>query len=79
MNFTASGEWNGIPGYKIIFRAGDADSPKGSDTVRVTLYEPDGSDFYDTHWVDEFKDESSCVGTARTGLDNGNIKIDFCP
>lgn len=79
MNFTAYGEWNGVPGYKIIFRAGDADSPKGTDTVRVELYNPSNVKVYDTHWVNEFTDESSCVGTARTGLDNGNIKIDFCP
>lgn len=78
MNFTASGEWNGMPGYKIKFRAGDADGPKGLDTVRVQLYNPSNIEIYDTH-DDGFKDESSCVGSSRTGLDNGNIKIDFCP
>ncbi|MGB3347003.1 MAG: hypothetical protein WBA71_07160 [Candidatus Humimicrobiia bacterium] len=78
MNFTAYGEWNGVPGYKLIFRSGDADSPKGLDTVRIELYNPSNVEIYDTHGGD-FTDESSCVGEARTGLDNGNIKIDFCP
>lgn len=78
MNFTAYGKWNGMPGYKIIFRAGDADGPKGLDTVRVQLYNPSNVEIYDTHDGD-FTNESTCVGTARTGLDNGNIKIDFCP
>ena len=77
MNFTAYGKWNGIPGYKLIFRAGDADNPKGLDTVRVELYDPYNVKVYDTYGGG-FADESSCVGTARTGLDNGNIKIDFC-
>lgn len=78
MNFTAYGKWNGTPDYKLIFRSGDADSPKGLDTVRVQLYNPSNVEIYDTHDGD-FTDQSSCVGTARTGLDNGNIKIDFCP
>jgi len=64
-------------GYYIWFRAGDADSPKGLDTVRVELYNPSNAKVYDTHGGD-FTYESTCVGTARTGLDNGNIKIDFC-
>lgn len=75
MNFTAYGEWNGIPGYKMIFRAGDADKQNGADTVRVTLWTPGGSLFYDSSAASEFTDESSCVGSNRTGLDNGNIQI----
>jgi len=77
MNFGAIGEWNGMPGYRIIFRAGDSSEPSSydTDTVRVTLWDPDGSVFYDSSWSTEFNDESSCVGTARTGLDTGNIII----
>lgn len=80
MNFKAYGEFNGEPGYYIWFRAGDADSPKGLDTVRVELYEIGVGKVYDTSDKDggDFTSESTCVGTARTGLDNGNIKIDFC-
>lgn len=69
MNFYAFGKLNGVPNYKIRFRAGD--SP---DTVRVELYNPDGVKIYDTHDGD-FNDESDCVGSARTGLDNGDIVI----
>ncbi len=75
MKFIAYGEWNGTPGYKLIFRAGDADSPKGTDTVRIELYGTDMS--YDTH-ASDFENESTCVGGARTSLDKGNIKIDSC-
>jgi len=76
MNFKATGEWNGFPGYSIIFRAGDSSDPSSydTDTVRVTLHDSNGV-VYDTHWEEEFSDESSCVGTARTGLDTGNIII----
>ena len=77
MNMTAVGSWNGMPGYKIIFRAGDFGSPGNADTVRVELYAPNGDLVYDTTWSwgEEFKNESNCVGTARTGLDAGNITI----
>lgn len=77
MNFGATGEWNGIPGYKIVFRAGDSSDPSSydTDTVRVTLRNPGGGVVYDTHTAGEFTDESDCVGTARTGLDTGNIVI----
>jgi len=74
VNFTVYGEWNGNPGYKIIFRAGDFGSPGKADTVRVTLYEGNNL-VYDTHAINEFEDESDCVGSARTGLDHGNITI----
>ncbi len=79
INFTIYGEWNGMPGYYVIFRAGDGGSPNVGDTARVTLYEPGGAVVYDTTYgfAHEFPDESSCVGTARTGLDTGNITIDF--
>ncbi len=75
VNFTAFGTWNGKSGYKMIFRAGDKGSPNNVDTVRVTLYKPDATELYDTHWSDEFVDKSSCVGSARTSLDTGNITI----
>jgi hypothetical protein len=58
----------------MIFRAGDFGSPGKADTIRVELYDPDGNPVFDTHY-DGFNDESSCVGTARTGLDHGNITI----
>jgi len=81
MNFTAIGEWNHIPGYKMIFRAGDSGKPGGmDDTARFEIYNPGGTKVYDTWdgWDPSgFNSESSCVGSARTGLDNGNIKIEF--
>lgn len=76
MNFTAMGELNHEPGYKMIFRAGDSGEPRIYDTARVQIFNPQGGAIYDTHDGD-FTDESDCVGTARTGLDNGNIKIEF--
>ena len=77
MNFKATGEWNGLPGYSIIFRAGDSSDPSSydTDTVRVTLYYPGGGVAYDSSWPTEFTDHSSCVGSARTKLDTGNIII----
>lgn len=76
-NFTAFGKWNGEPGYRMIFRGGDAGSPGKGDTVRVELYAPGGTPFYDTHNPGEFDDESNCVGTARTGLDKGNLTVEL--
>ena len=75
MNLTVYGEWNQMPGYSVILRAGDDGSPGFNDTVRVELYDPSGIRIYDTHDGDEFTDESNCVGTARTGLDAGNVTI----
>lgn len=77
MNMTLSGTFNGESGWKLIFRAGDAGQTKTNDlddTARVQLSNPNGTEVYDTHDVD-FTDESSCVGSARTGLDVGNLKI----
>lgn len=74
MNFTALGEWNGIPGYKLIFRAGDFGSPNTLDTVRIELRDPSNGFVYDTYPT-EFSKDSSCIGTARTLLDKGNITI----
>ena len=60
----------------MIFRAGESGEPSSlsTDTIRVTINGPNGL-VYDTHSSGEFTDESSCVGSARTGLDNGNIVI----
>ncbi|MEN8251813.1 MAG: hypothetical protein ABFS32_23030 [Bacteroidota bacterium] len=74
LNMTMYGSLNGMPGYKVIFRAGDFGSPGYVDTVRVELYSPDGAKVFDTHGS-EFVDQSSCVGSARTGLDAGNVTI----
>lgn len=74
-NFTAYGKWNNKSGYKIIFRGGDAGSPGKDDTVRVELYNPNGTKVYDTHSNNEFSDESNCVGNQRTGLDKGNLTV----
>ncbi|MHA1483371.1 MAG: hypothetical protein ACTSQA_08045 [Candidatus Heimdallarchaeaceae archaeon] len=82
MNMTLTGTLNGEEGYKVIFRAGDlmegrcaGEYPDGIDTVRIELYK-NNNKVYDTHEGD-FANESSCVGSARTGLDAGNIKIEF--
>ena len=78
MNFTATGVWNGIPGYKMIFRAQDAGEPGNLDNARIQLYEGSaiqGTEVYDTYWSGEFTAESDCVGTARTGLDHGNLQM----
>lgn len=75
MNMTVNGTFNGEVGWKVIFRAGDSGEPasKGSDTVRVSLYQGNTL-VYDTHGGD-FSNESSCVGSARTDLDKGNLTI----
>ena len=83
LNFTAYGRFGIEDGeYKLIFRAGNYYSPgqfteDSFDTVRVELYNPAGLLIYDTHWDNEFEDQSTCAGIARTGLDHGNITISF--
>lgn len=74
MNFTAMGVWNGTPGYKMIFRAQDAGEPGNLDNARIQLFNPSSGEVYDTHDGD-FTDQSNCVGTARTLLDNGNLQM----
>jgi len=69
MNVTMIGRFNRQPDWKLIFRAGD-----NQDTVRFELFNPSGAKVYDTH-AGDFTDESSCVGSARTGLDRGNLRI----
>ena len=80
MNMTLLGTLDGEEGYKVIFRAGDygmgnVNNDEIYDTVRVQLFNGN-TEIYDTHDGD-FTDESNCVGTARTGLDAGNITIEF--
>lgn len=76
-NFTAFGKWNNKPGYKLIFRGGDFGSPGKKDTVRIELFSPGGAKVYDTTWPwnNEFNNQSNCVGSARTGLDKGNLTV----
>ncbi len=74
LNLTAYGTLNGEPGYYVILRFGDFGSPGYADTVRIELYKVGFGKVFDTH-TSEFQDVSSCVGSARTGLDAGNIKI----
>ena len=75
LNFYATGVWNGIPGYKMIFRAQDAGEPGSLDNARIELYNPGGTRVYDTDWPGEFTAESNCHGTHRTLLDNGNLQM----
>lgn len=65
MNVAMEGTFNGEPGYKLIFRAGD-----NEDTVRFQL---SGKYSYDSN--PDYGNESNCVGTARANLDRGNVKI----
>jgi hypothetical protein len=74
VNVTAYGYLNGESGYYVILRFADGPTRYGGDTVRVTLYDINDQVVYDSHGGD-FPDESSCVGSARTGLDYGNIAI----
>lgn len=77
MNMTLTGTFNGEPGWSVVFRAGDAGHTTSNDledTARVELSNTVGTEVYDTHDVD-FTDESDCVGSARTALDAGNLKI----
>jgi len=68
MNVTFEGNFNGIPGYQLVFVAGDND-----DTVRISLA---GIPGYDTHYSGDFDDETSCdPEDASTGLDRGNVQI----
>lgn len=69
MNVAVSGRYEGVDGYHMIIRAGD-----DADTMRFELYDPLYELVYDTHTGD-FADESSCKGTARTGLDTGDLMI----
>lgn len=69
-NATVTGELDGEPGYTVTMRAGDNGEPGDMDTVRFTLA---GPDTYDT--MEDFTQESDCVGTVRTGLDRGNLQV----
>lgn len=81
MNMTVEGTLDGESGYSVIFRAGDAGAPGNTnaaepfDTARIQLFNGT-TEIYDTHDGD-FDDQSNCVGTARTGLDRGNITIEY--
>ncbi len=81
MNMTIEGTLDGVSGYSVIFRAGDAGAPGNAtaaepfDTARIQLFDG-GSEIYDTHDGD-FENQSHCRGTARTGLDRGNITIEY--
>lgn len=79
MNFTANGTFDGIPGYTLTFRAGDSGDPasESTDTVRLTITGP-GVDF-DTSMSagGVFPAVSDCVGSARSELDTGNVRIEF--
>jgi len=82
MNMTLLGSWQGMPGFKMIFRAGDFGPPGGwtdsaFDTIRFELWDDNNDKVYDSHWKSEFTDESSCQGPARTGLDRGNVTIEM--
>lgn len=77
VNFTVNGTFNREPA-SMIFRAGDFGSPNTMDTARVTIYDDldgTGNVLYDTFESGEFGGGSTCVGSARTGIDNGNITI----
>jgi hypothetical protein len=75
-NFTAFGTLNGDDGWKVVVRGGDLDTPasQNPDTLRVTLSKS-GNPTYDT-FGGAFPSESSCVGTARTRIDTGNLVIE---
>ena len=76
MNMTVNGTFNGEEGWSVIFRAGDSPNNPATpdpDTVRIELHNS-GGEVYDTFDTD-FSGGSSCVGTARTFLDTGNITI----
>ena len=79
MNMKVLGTLDGEPGFSVVVRFGDAGPPghwteQAFDTFRVTLQQGNAS-LYDTHG--DFTDESTCVGTARTGVDRGNLTIDY--
>lgn len=79
-NFTVLGSWNGDDGYKLVVRGSDSDMPASADpddTIRFTLYDPGDGLILETSAGagGDFTDESSCVGSARTGVDAGNLSI----
>lgn len=79
-NMTVEGTLNGEPGYQVIMRGGDAGSPGNTnaaepfDTARFEIRKIGVGLIYDTDH--EYTRQSSCVGTARTGLDRGNLTIE---
>ena len=67
MDATFEGSFNGVPGYQLVFVAGDND-----DTVRISL----AGTAYDTYCSGDFDVVTSCdPQNASTGLDRGNVKI----
>jgi len=69
MNTSMSGKFNGEDGWELVFRAGD-----NEDSVRFELFNSNGDPIYDSY-ASDFKGESTCVGSARAFLDNGNLSI----
>jgi len=72
MNVTMTGRFNGEADYELVVRAGNDE-----DTLRLTLSDPTNTVVYDTFVSGDFPGESNCVGTARTGVDSGDLKINL--
>lgn len=85
VNFVAKGKLDNNTEAWMIFRAGDYGAPgnwtdESFDTVRISIFDDAvtnntsvSGDLYDT--LSDFGGDSSCVGTARTTLDYGNVTI----
>lgn len=74
-NLEVVGTWDGVAGHELTVRAEDGAEPGGHDNLRFELRDPSGVLIYDTFGGD-FPGESNNVGTARTGLDRGNLQVD---
>lgn len=79
-----TGTFNGEPGYKVIVRLGDAGKLfkdfDADDTIRFELLGSggiiyDSSDFVAANPGGDFTANSSCVGSARTKVGGGNLRL----
>ena len=76
-----TGTFNGVPGWTLVFRSsdgGNGGSALASDTARFSLSDPFSVLVYDSAAGGpggDYPKESDCVGSGRTNLDNGNLKI----
>ena len=76
-----TGTFNGVPGWTLVFRSsdgGNGGSALASDTARFSLSDPSSVLVYDSAAGGpggDYPKESDCVGSGRTNLDNGNLKI----
>ncbi len=75
---TASGRFNGSPGWATSFHVTDHGSRGRSgltDRVRVALRDPGGTEVYDSEASGDFPLEGGCLGPHKNHIEAGNLTV----